>query len=67
MRCDHPLDGAAIGGRPRERFWSGEGGKETADPGQDAHDAPDMSGLWTILDTTPEGRGTNWYPKLDDK
>ena len=45
-------------------FWSGEGGKETADPGQDSHDAPDMSGLWVILDTTPEGRGTDWYPKL---
>ena len=48
-------------------FWRGEGGKETADPGQDSHDAPDMSALWTILDTTPEGRGTDWYPTLDDK
>ena len=47
-------------------FWRGEGGKETADPGQDPHDAPDMSALWGILDTTPEGRGTDWYPKLDD-
>ncbi len=46
-------------------FWSSEGGPETADPGQDPHDAPDMSPLWTILDTTPEGRGTDWYPKLD--
>lgn len=46
-------------------FWRMEGGKETADPGQDPHDAPDMSALWTILDTTPEGRGTKWYPKLD--
>jgi predicted dithiol-disulfide oxidoreductase (DUF899 family) len=48
-------------------FWSGEGGTDTADPGQDPHDAPDMSGLWVILDTTPEGRGKDWYPKLDDK
>ena len=48
-------------------FWRSEGGKETADPGQDPHDAPDMSAMWTILDTTPEGRGTDWYPKLDDK
>lgn len=47
-------------------FWSTEGGKETADPGQDSHDAPDMSALWTILDTTPEGRGKDWYPKLND-
>ena len=38
-------------------FWSSEGGPETADPGQDPHDAPDMSPLWTILDTTPEGCG----------
>jgi predicted dithiol-disulfide oxidoreductase (DUF899 family) len=21
--------------------------------------------IWTILDVTPEGRGTNWYPKLN--
>ena len=48
-------------------FWRAEGGNETPDPGQDPHDAPDMSALWTILDTTPEGRGTDWYPKLDDK
>jgi predicted dithiol-disulfide oxidoreductase (DUF899 family) len=20
--------------------------------------------IWTILDVTPEGRGTDWYPKL---
>ena len=46
-------------------FWRSEGGEATADPGQDAHDAPDMSGLWVILDTTPEGRGTDWYPSLN--
>lgn len=45
-------------------FWIGERGKETADPGQDPRDAPDMSGLWVILETTPWGRGTDWYPKL---
>ena len=32
--------------------------------GQDSHDAPDMSALWVIPDTTPEGRGSDWYPKL---
>ena len=46
-------------------FWSNEGGPETADPGQDPHDAPDMSPLWTILDTTPDGHGSDWYPKLE--
>ena len=46
-------------------FWSGEMGMETADPGQDPRGAPDLMPLWTILDSTPEGRGKDWYPKLD--
>jgi predicted dithiol-disulfide oxidoreductase (DUF899 family) len=45
-------------------FWAAEGGAETADPGFDPHLAPDPTPLWTILDWTPEGRGTDWYPKL---
>ena len=45
-------------------FWSGEMGSETADPGQDPRGAPDLMPLWTILDNTPEGRGSDWYPKL---
>ena len=45
-------------------FWSGEMGPETADPGQDPRGAPDLMPLWTILDCTPEGRGSDWYPKL---
>ena len=35
-----------------------------ADPGQDPRGAPEMDPLWLLLDTTPEGRGTDWYPKL---
>ena len=46
-------------------FWSGEMGPATADPGQDPRGAPDLMPIWTILDTTPEGRGTDWYPKLE--
>jgi predicted dithiol-disulfide oxidoreductase (DUF899 family) len=46
-------------------FWSGEMGAETADPGQDPRGAPDLMPLWTILDSTPEGRGADWYPKLN--
>jgi predicted dithiol-disulfide oxidoreductase (DUF899 family) len=46
-------------------FWSGEMGSEVADPGQDPRGAPDLDPLWTILDTTPEGRGADWYPKLE--
>jgi predicted dithiol-disulfide oxidoreductase (DUF899 family) len=46
-------------------FWSGEMGFDTADPGQDPRGAPDLMPIWTILDSTPEGRGTDWYPKLE--
>jgi predicted dithiol-disulfide oxidoreductase (DUF899 family) len=45
-------------------FWSGEMGMAAADPGQDPRGAPDLMPLWTILDSTPEGRGADWYPKL---
>jgi predicted dithiol-disulfide oxidoreductase (DUF899 family) len=46
-------------------FWGGEMGFPTADPGQDPRGAPDLMPIWTILDSTPEGRGTDWYPKLE--
>ena len=45
-------------------FWSGEMGATTADPGQDPRGAPDLMPVWTLLDLTPNGRGTDWYPKL---
>ncbi|KAI3593622.1 hypothetical protein D9X30_1349 [Cupriavidus sp. U2] len=45
-------------------FYSGEMSGAMADPGQDPRGAPDLDPLWTLLDTTPEGRGANWYPKL---
>ena len=68
---DDGLDeGAAVlvwqrdGGKVR-LFWAAEGGVETADPGFDSHLAPDPTPLWTILDWTPEGRGTDWYPSLE--
>lgn len=48
-------------------FYSLEGNSEMADPGQDPHSAPDLNPLWILLDTTPEGRGADWYPKLDDQ
>jgi predicted dithiol-disulfide oxidoreductase (DUF899 family) len=44
-------------------FWGGES-SGTQDPGQDPHGAPDIAPLWNILDLTPGGRGTDWYPKL---
>jgi predicted dithiol-disulfide oxidoreductase (DUF899 family) len=46
-------------------FWSGEMSGSTADPDQDPRGAPDLGPMWAILDTTPEGRGRDWYPKLE--
>lgn len=46
-------------------FWAGEMGFASADPGQDPRGAPDLMPIWTILDCVPEGRGTDWYPKLE--
>ena len=48
-------------------FYSAEMGASMADPGQDPRGAPDFDPLWVMLDLTPEGRGTDWYPKLDYK
>ena len=45
-------------------FWGDEMGPQTADPGQDARGAPDVMPVWTVLDMTPGGRGTDWYPRL---
>jgi predicted dithiol-disulfide oxidoreductase (DUF899 family) len=45
-------------------FWSDEIGGDMADPGQDPRGAVEMDALWLVLDTTPEGRGTDWRPSL---
>ena len=45
-------------------FWGEENGMATADPGQDPTGAPDLMVLWNVLDLTPGGRGTDWYPSL---
>jgi predicted dithiol-disulfide oxidoreductase (DUF899 family) len=45
-------------------FWASEMTGEMADAGQDPRDAPDIASLWSILDLTPQGRGTDWYPSL---
>jgi predicted dithiol-disulfide oxidoreductase (DUF899 family) len=70
----HALDGGEEGaavlvwkrdGDTVRLFWAAEGDTETADPGFDPHLAPDPTPLWNILDWTPEGRGTDWYPSLE--
>jgi predicted dithiol-disulfide oxidoreductase (DUF899 family) len=50
-------------GKVRHDWGEELGGTE--DPGQDPRGAPDPTPLWNILDLTPAGRGTDWYPKLD--
>ena len=35
------------------------------EPGQDGRHVDPIWPLWNLLDYTPEGRGTNWRPKLD--
>lgn len=52
-------DGAKV-----RHFWGSELGG-TQDPGQDPRGAPDPTPLWNILDLTPDGRGTDWYPTLE--
>jgi predicted dithiol-disulfide oxidoreductase (DUF899 family) len=34
------------------------------EPGQDGRHVDMVWPLWNLFDFTPEGRGTNWYPKL---
>ncbi len=45
-------------------FWAEEIGMNMNDPGQDARGAIEWDALWNLLDTTPGGRGTDWYPSL---
>jgi predicted dithiol-disulfide oxidoreductase (DUF899 family) len=44
--------------------WMIDMNGEMADPGEDPHMAVDIAPLWNLLDLTPGGRGTDWYPKL---
>jgi predicted dithiol-disulfide oxidoreductase (DUF899 family) len=46
-------------------FWSGELGDATKDPGQDPRGAPEITPLWHVLDTVPDGRDPHWYPSVD--
>ena len=46
-------------------FWGAGEMEGTADPHPDARNVPDAEALWTMLDLTPGGRGTDWYPQLE--
>jgi predicted dithiol-disulfide oxidoreductase (DUF899 family) len=45
-------------------FWSSELLYEPAEPGQDPRHNGTLDEFWNMFDLTPEGRGTDWYPKL---
>lgn len=44
-------------------FWASELIEAKADKGQNQRHIDMMWPLWNVLDLTPEGRGTDWYPK----
>lgn len=45
-------------------FWAEEMA-DTQDPGQDPRGVHNLMVLWNMLDLTPQGRGKDWYPKLE--
>lgn len=52
-----------VEGKPRH-FYGTELLHAPADPGQDPRHVDAIWPLWNLLDFTPEGRGKDWYPKL---
>jgi predicted dithiol-disulfide oxidoreductase (DUF899 family) len=46
-------------------FWSSELFLVPSEPGQDPRHVDFMWPLWSVLDRTPDARGTDWRPELD--
>ena len=46
-------------------FWSSELFFAPSDPGRDMRHVDFMWPLWNVLDRTPEGRGSDWGPRLE--
>ena len=44
--------------------WGSELMAAKEEPGQNARHVDPVWPLWNLLDFTPEGRGSDWYPKL---
>jgi predicted dithiol-disulfide oxidoreductase (DUF899 family) len=51
-------------GNEIHHFWSSELFFAPAEPGQGRRHVDFMWPMWSILDRTPEGRGTDWGPSL---
>ncbi len=45
-------------------FWGSELMFAPTAPGQDPRHVDFLSPLWNLFDFAPEGRGTDWYPRL---
>jgi len=45
--------------------WGSELLDAAEDPGQNARHVDLLWPLWNVLDLTPRGRGSDWYPRLD--
>jgi len=52
-------------GKKIRHSWSSELWFAGTDPGQDRRHVDFMWPMWSILDTTPEGRGKTWGPELE--
>jgi predicted dithiol-disulfide oxidoreductase (DUF899 family) len=52
-------------GKKIHHFWSSELWFADADPGQDKRHVDFMWPMWAMFDRAPEGRGKNFYPRLD--
>jgi predicted dithiol-disulfide oxidoreductase (DUF899 family) len=46
-------------------FWGSELLDAPTEPGQDPRHVDSIDPQWNLLDFTPEGRGTDWYPELN--
>lgn len=51
--------------RAVRHFWGSELMGAKPEPGQNDRHVDMIWPLWNLLDLTPEGRGKDWYPKLD--
>jgi predicted dithiol-disulfide oxidoreductase (DUF899 family) len=45
--------------------WGSELLDAPEDPGQNARHVDLLWSLWNVLDLTPQGRGSDWYPRLE--
>jgi predicted dithiol-disulfide oxidoreductase (DUF899 family) len=46
-------------------FWGTELFQAAREPGQDPRHVDFIWPIWNVLDVTPEGRGTDWSPRLE--